>query len=396
MVRTAFLTPILALTYDGTAFNNQIAARAPAPFIRPAKTNGKPYMKIKAFLTFAAWLSTILLGSLPIAPAYAQSAASKNEAIFLYKDADRNQKVLEQAKREGSVVWYTSLAPTESTPLAQAFEKKYGVKVEIWRATSEKIVQRVVTEGRAKRHSFDVVETNAPELEMMSRENLLGAFHSPYFADLPSFGVPTHRMWAADRMSVYGVAFNTNLIKREDIPKNYEGFLDPKWKGKIGLEATDGDWMSAVLKAMGNERGMTFMRKLADMRPDMRKGHILLSELVSAGEVPVGLTIYQSNASTLKRRGGPIEWLALDPVVVRPQAIGVAKNAAHPHAALLFADFVLSPEGQTLLESMGRSPVSTKVKSEFSGLKYTMVDPASTLDESEKWQKLWDDLFIKR
>ena len=350
---------------------------------------------MKTLLFFAGWVSAIVLTA-PIAVVNAQPASVKNELVYLYKGADREQKLVQEAKREGTLVLYTSLAPTESTPLGQAFEKKYGIKVEIWRAVSEKIVQRVVTEGRAKRHAFDVVETNAPELEALSRENLLGAFHSPYFADLPPFALPAHRQWASDRMTVYGVAYNTNVIKREDLPKTYEGFLDAKWKGKIGVEATDGDWMSAMLKAMGNERGTAFMRRLSELRPDVRKGHILLAELVSAGEVPVGLTIYQSNATTLKRRGGPIDWVALDPVITRPQAIGVAKHALHPHAALLFADFVLSPEGQALLESMGRSPISTKIKSEFSTLKYTMIDPASVLDESEKWDKMWNELFVKK
>ena len=349
---------------------------------------------MKVFSPFAGCI--VVVAALAIGTASAQPMSVKNESVYLYKGADRDQKLLLEARREGSLVWYTSLAPTESTPLGQAFEKKYGIKVEIWRAVSEKIVQRIVTEGRARRHAFDVVETNAPELEALSRENLLGAFHSPHFADLPAFAVPAHRQWASDRMTVYGVAFNSNAVKREDIPKTYEGFLDPKWKGKIGVEATDADWMSAMVKAMGAERATDFMRKLAEMRPDVRKGHILLAELVSAGEVPVGLTIYQSNAITLKKRGGPIDWVAVDPIITRPQAIGVAKHAVHPNAALLFADYVLSPEGQNLLESMGRSPTSSKIKSEFSTLKYTMIDPTSVLDESEKWEKLWNDLFIKK
>ena len=350
---------------------------------------------MKSLRALAGWIAAIAL-AIPVFTANAQSVVAKNELVYLYKGADRDEKLVQEAKREGTVVWYTSLAPTESTPLGQAFEKKYGIKVEIWRAVSEKIVQRVVTEGRAKRHAFDVVETNAPELEALSRENLLGAFHSPYFVDLPAFAVPVHRQWAADRMSVYGVGFNTNVVKREELPKTYEGFLDPKWKGKIGVEATDGDWMAAMIKAMGTERGTAFMRKLSEMRPDVRKGHILLAELVSAGEIAVGLTTYQSNATTLKRRGGPIDWVALEPVITRPQAIGLAKNALHPHAALLFADFVLSPEGQTLLESMGRSPVSNKIKSEISTMKYTMIDPVSVLDESQKWEKMWNDLFVKK
>jgi iron(III) transport system substrate-binding protein len=164
-------------------------------------------------------------------PAHAQSNVAKNESIYTYKGADRDQRLSQEAKREGTLTWYTSMAPTESGPMAQAFEKKYGIKVEVWRAVSEKVVQRAITEGRARRHAFDVVETNGPELEILARENLLSAFHSPYFSDLPSFAVPSHGMWAADRMSVYGVAFNTNVVKREDMPKTYEGFLDPKGKG---------------------------------------------------------------------------------------------------------------------------------------------------------------------
>lgn len=347
---------------------------------------------MKVLLCLAVYVAALAVAS----PVNAQTQVSKNTAIYLYNAPDRDSRLVQEARREGSLVLYTSLAPTESTPLVQAFEKKYAIKVEIWRAVSEKIVQRVITEGRSRRHTVDVVETNAPEMEALSREQLLGSFHSPFFADLPPFALPVHRQWAADRMAVYGVAYNTLAVKREDIPKSYEGFLDPKWKGKIGVEATDGDWMSGVLTAMGNERGMHFMRRLADLRPDVRKGHILLAELVSAGEISVGLTIYQSNATTLKRRGGPIEWVALEPVITRPQAIGVARNALHPHAALLFADFVLSPEGQALLESMGRSPISTKVKSEVNNMKYTMIDPIKALDESEKLEKMWNDLFVKR
>jgi iron(III) transport system substrate-binding protein len=356
--------------------------------------NGNRYMK--RFLSFIKYLPMLLAGLAVIESADAQMTASKNEAIFLYNGPDRDQKIVEQAKREGSLVWYTTFAPTESPKLVQAFEKKYGIKVEIWRAATDKIVQRVITEGRANRHAFDVVETNAPELEILAREKLLGAFHSPHFAELPAFALPAHRMWAADRMSVYGVTYNTQLVKREEIPKSLEGFLDPKWKGKLGIEESDGDWMSAVVGAMGNERGMDFMRRLADMRPSLRKGHILLAELVSAGEIPIALTGFVNTAVTLKRRGAPVEWIALDPVVVRPQAIGVAKNAPHPYAALLFADFMLSPEGQELLESMGRSPVSTKVKSQYSSSRYAVIDPLRMPDEVEKWEKLWMDLFAKR
>ncbi|MEO5700589.1 MAG: extracellular solute-binding protein [Casimicrobiaceae bacterium] len=347
-------------------------------------------------MLLGALVSAAALATAPGA-AFAQAQpASGAEAVYQYRGADRDAKLVEAAKKEGTVVVYTSLATTESVPLTQAFEKKYGIKVELWRALSDKVVQRTITEAQARRHNADVVETNGPELEMIAREKLLAPFYSPAVADLPPYAVPAHKLWVSDRMNFFVVAFNTNKVKREDIPATYEGFLDPKWKGRIGIEVTDSEWLAAIVRIWGEEKGMAFFRKLAEMKPDMRKGHVLLAELISAGEVPVGLTIYNANAESMKRRGGPIDWVPVEPVIARPQGIALLKNAPHPHAALLFADFVLSQDGQQLFASLGRVPSSLKVKSTLNNFKYTMADPAIILDENDKWEKIWNDLFMRK
>ena len=336
-----------------------------------------------------------LLTALVLPAALAQTPAT-NDTAFRYRGADRDARLLEKAKQEGTVVLYTSLAPTESKPLAEAFEKKYGLKVELWRALSDKVVQRVVTEAQGKRFAVDVVETNGPEMEMIAREKLLAEFHSPHIADLPTAAIPPHRMWFPDRMNYFVVGYNTAKVQRSEIPATYEGFLDPKWKGRIGLEATDSEWMATLIKTWGNEKGLDFFRRLAAMRPDMRKGHVLLAELVAAGEVPVGLTMYNSNIESLKRKGAPIDFVPVEPVAARPQGIGLARNAPHPHAALLFADFVLSPEGQKLFESMGRVPASMRVKSHLNNFPFTLIEPATVLEEADKWGRLWDELFLRK
>jgi iron(III) transport system substrate-binding protein len=337
-----------------------------------------------------------LLAAALCAPAQAQGTAGKNDALYMYRGADRDARLLEKARQEGSVALYTSLATKESTPLAQAFEKKYGIKVELWRTTSDKVVQRVVAEGQARRHVVDVIETNGPEMEMIAREKLLSEFFSPHLADLPPNAVAPNRLWVTDRLNFFVVAYNTNKVKRSEIPAHYEGFLDPKWKGKLGIEASDSEWMATIVKQLGPERGIKLFERLAAMRPDVRKSHIMLAELVGAGEVPVALTVYNSEVESLKRRGGPVDWIAVEPVVGRPQGIGVARDAPHPHAALLFADFVLSLEGQELFNSMGRVPASLKVKSKLNDFPYTMADPATVLDENEKWEILWNRLFLKK
>ena len=298
--------------------------------------------------------------------------------------------------QDKTVVLYTSLAPTESGPLGQAFEKKTGIKVEIWRALSEKVVQRALTEAQARRFAVDVIETNGPEMEMLAREQLFAEVKSPYLGDLPAAAIPKHRQWVPDRLNFFVVAFNTTKVRRDEIPANYRGFVDPKWKGRLGLEATDTEWMASLVKIWGERDGMAYFRSLAEMRPDVRKGHVLLAELIAAGEIPVGLTVYNSNAESFKRKGAPIDWIPVPPVVARPQGIAILKNAPHREAAQAFADFVLSPEGQELFNSMGRVPVSTKVKTHLNQFEYTLVDPATVLDEQDKWTREWDKLFIQK
>ena len=302
----------------------------------------------------------------------------------------------DRAAREGTLTLYTSMAPTESQPLAAAFEKKYGIKVVVWRALSDQVVQRAITEARGRRHTVDVIETNGPEMEVLTREKLFAELRSRYLADLPAAAVPAHRHWLPDRFNFYVVAYNTTKVKRAELPATYEGFADPKWKGRIGLEATDAEWMATLIKARDGDRGTSFFRRLAALRPAVRRGHVLLAQLVAAGEVPVGLTTYHSNVLPLKRKGAPIDFAPVQPVVARPQGIAVTRNAPHPAAAALFVDFVLSPDGQRLLESLGRAPASTRVKSELNAFPFRMMDPATSLDERDKWESLWNELFLKQ
>ena len=343
------------------------------------------------------WIAVIALcAALGARAQTAQTAPAPNAAVFSYKGADRNARLLERARQEGSVTVYTSLAPTEATPLVEAFEKKTGVKVNLWRALSDAVVQRVLSEARGKRHAVDVVETNGPEMESLAREQVLAEFHSPHLADLPPAIIPRHGLWVPDRLNFFVVAYNPNKVKATDLPKTYEGFLDPKWKGRIALEATDAEWMGGVVKTWGEARGMAFFNKLGAMKPDMRKGHVLLAQLISSGEVEVGLTAYHANAQSFKKRGAPVDWAPVEPVIARPQGVGLARSAPHPHAALLFADFLLSPEAQEMLSAMGRTPSSRAVKTDTSGMNFVMSDPAVVLDESDKWQQLWDKLFMAK
>jgi iron(III) transport system substrate-binding protein len=260
---------------------------------------------------------------------------------------------------------------------------------------SENVLRRALTEMRGGRRSMDVVETNAPEVEALAREQVVAPVDSPYLADLPAWAIPPHRRWFSDRANLWVTGYNTTKVKRDEVPVAVEGFADPKWKGRLSIEATDNDWMYGVVNFMGEQRGLDFFRRLAALKPEMRKGHILVAQLVAAGELQVCLTIYSGNADSIKAKGGPIDWAVVEPLVGRPQAVALAANAPHPHAALLFADFLLSPEGQKLLADMGRVPSSRTQKTLLDAHKYVMVDPMKWIDEAPKWEKLWTELFLK-
>jgi iron(III) transport system substrate-binding protein len=345
---------------------------------------------------FQFWMRTSLLAGVTAAILTVPAAAQRTDtsAVYLYQGADRDQRLLDAAKKEGTLTFYTSMQTPESQPLSAAFEKKYGIKVILWRATSDQVVQRAITEARGNRNTMDVVETNAPEVEALAREGVVAEYFSPHFKDFPDWALPAHHKWTSARANLWVVAFNTNKAKREEIPPTYEGFADPKWRGRIGIESTDQDWMYAVIQFLGEQRGMDTFRKLSALKPDMRLGHALLAELIAAGEVPVGLTVYSGNADSVKKKGAPVEWVAVEPIVGRPQAVSVAAKAPHPNAALLFNDFLLSPDGQKVLNELDRNPASKTQTTLLTKYKYSMVDPIKWLDESSKWEKLWKELFL--
>ena len=336
----------------------------------------------------------------PVGVAVGKPIAAKGEAlspaeqIYLYQGADRATWLLEHAKKEGSLTLYTSLSPTEAMPLMKEFEKRYGLHVDIWRALSDGVLQRVLNETKAKRYTVDVVETNGPEMEIMAREKMFSEFYSPSQTELPPAMIPKHRLWMPDRLNFFVVAFNTLKVKKEDLPTHLEGFINSKWNSRLGLEATDAEWMGGLMNALGESRGNAFFKKLADMKPDVRKGHILLAQMIASGEVDVGLTIYNANAQSLKQRGANIDWVAIEPTLARPQGIALSKHAGHPYSALMFADFILSPAAQQILDNMGRPPANTTIKSNLNNFNYVLTDPGLVVDEAEKRSQTWNKLFL--
>lgn len=331
------------------------------------------------------------------APALAQVKPNATAAdVANYAGADRAQKLVEGAKKEGELNIYTSAQTDDMGALAKAFEAKYGIKVNIWRASSEKVLQRAVQEARANRAAMDVAETNGPELESMHREKVLQAVKSPYLKDLIEQAIRPHGEWVGTRLNVFVQAYNTNAVKKEEVPKTWEDLANPKWKGKLGIEQEDADWLAGQYAEMGEARASKVFRDIVSTNGiSVRKGHTLLTQLVASGEIPLALTVYNYKAQQLKEKGAPIDWFHIGPAIARPNGIGVAKNAPHPHAAVLFFDFEISEEGQKILAGRDFVPTNRKIDTPLAKIPMKFVDARVALDDYKKWEKNYEDLFLK-
>ena len=324
------------------------------------------------------------------------ATAAANRDIYLYQGADRSQRLVAEAKKEGTVVLYSTMTLEDAQPLLAAFEKKYGIKVNMWRSSSEKVLQRAVTEARGNRHTVDVCETNGPEMEALSREKLLEKVKSPYLADLIAPALRPHGEWVGTRLNVFVQAYNTQAVKKEELPKTWEDLANPKWKGKLGIEQEDSDWLAGEFAELGEAKAMKVFKDIVDKNGvSVREGHTLLAQLVVSGEIPMALTVYNYKAEQLKNKGAPIDWFSIGPAIARPNGVGVLKKAPHPHAAVLFYDFEISPEGQKILAGRDFVPTSKKVDTPLNKLPMKFVDARVQLDEFQKWEKLYADLFTK-
>jgi iron(III) transport system substrate-binding protein len=317
--------------------------------------------------------------------------------LFGYAGADRMERIIAAAKKEGSVTLYTTFAEKDQPALIKPFEAKYGVKVNVWRSGTDKVLQRTLTEAAARKYDVDLIHFGSPEMEALSREKILQAVTSPVHKDLQPGSVPAHREWAATLLSVWVQVYNTQIVRKQDLPKTYQDLLDPRWKGKLGIEAKNQDWFASVVDVMGGgEKGLKFFRDLvAKNGISVRTGHTLLNNMVIAGEVPLALTVYNYMPEQSKKKGAPIDWFALEPAVARSNAIGIARRAPHPGAALLFYEYMLG-EGQRSLVGMDYVPTNVKVASPLSNIRIVQTDPIRSLDESEKWTKIFEDTVLKR
>jgi iron(III) transport system substrate-binding protein len=348
----------------------------------------------RARATFAGLLALSLTAA-AASSADAQTTAASNAAAqapsWMVPD------LAAAAGSDGSLTVYSSMNEQEGLPLWKMFEDATGVKVNYVRSSDSIILSRIAIENRARQHSWDLAVTTT--VNRLPNETLV-QFDPPEARGLIAEARDPNRRWYGVYANYNTPAYNTNLVKRSDLPQSYEEFLNHKeWAGKIALDDTDDEWLSAMIPYYGEERGQKLLKDIVSvLKPIMVDGHLALARSVGSGEYWLALNNYASLTVNVQLSGAPIDFWALDPVALFFGSVGVSSQAPHPKAALLGANFVLSREAEQFLSKRGRIPTRPdvpvnppQVSDVLKGRKIIATIFAG--EEQKKWQGLFKDIF---
>ncbi len=289
-------------------------------------------------------------------------------------EEERVARLIEGAKAEGKLFLYTTQNIQNSVALVRKFEAKYPfLKVDMYRAATVGLLNRILSEARAKKYVPDVIEMPAFQSYVLRKEGMYASYISPESRVYQEGFKDPEGKWTGVSTNPYLMGYNTKLLSRKDIPETYEGFLAPRWKGKkIGFDTKEVEFFANMLKIMGEEKGMDFFRKLVAQQLNYRAGHTLIADLMIAGEFPVG-TVYVAAVEDRKKKGAKVDWVGVSPVIAKFVTVGVSAHAPHPNAGKLFVDYLLSREGQMVLENCERLPARPDLEADslkaFKGIK---------------------------
>jgi iron(III) transport system substrate-binding protein len=308
-----------------------------------------------------------------------------------YRGTDREEMLKAGAKKEGKVMWYTTL--TAHKEIAAVFEGKYpGIRVETYRSGSRDLLRRILSEAQSRRSLADVIETTPPTLMMMRDSKLLVPYFSPHLAAFPADSKEEadkdRVFWTTDRESLVGLGYNRNFVRAAEAPRSFSDLLKPDNKGKIMVsgDETGVRMIGAMLRAKGEE----YVKQLKglDIKMHMISGGAV-HELLAAGEMPMSVSIFRNHVLAAQPKGAPTEWLPLDLVVSNAGGVALPAASNNPYAALLFADFLLSPEGQRIFEERFRFATPAKNY----GFKRWYPEKGFTTEQYEKAQEHWQKLL---
>jgi ABC-type Fe3+ transport system substrate-binding protein len=335
--------------------------------------------------------------------------AQSPDGILLYSGPDREQRLIEGAKREGQVVIYAALIQNQAMrPIAEGFGKKYPfVRLTTWRADSEDIVQKAAAEVRANNVVADLVEGTGAGEEAVEA-NIAQPYHAPAVAGFAETYRNRAGLWAPTRLSYYSIAYNTKLVPADRVPRSYEELLDPRWRGKmawrIGSSTGTPLFLTNLRLAWGEEKARAYFEKLKDQKiVNFGAGSArTLVDRVIAGEYAIALNIFAHHPLISKAKGAPVNSQLMEPVATTAATMSVVRGLHHPYSAMLLADYILSKEGQGILARAEYFPVDpgvaplpglAAVVPRIAGVAENFVGPDQLIKYTDSSEDIFQKLF---
>ena len=335
--------------------------------------------------------------------------AASVEEIALYNKPDRQKMLVEGARKEGKITWYTSLIVDQVVrPVKDAFEKEYPfLQIEFFRGNSERLVQRMFAEYQAKKYEVDIADgtVTAP---MVKQAGYLQRFYSPHLAEYPAELKDPQGFWAVSNLYFFSLGYNTRMVKPNEVPKTYEDLLHPRWKGQMMWSTSRGSgapmMIGNLFQTMGQEKARAYLQKLKGQNvAKTTASNRQLLDLVIAGEYPMALHIFNHHAHISKTAGAPVDWYALEPASATINTISPVTRSPHPHATMLLIDFILSEKGQRVFQAVNYLPSHPKVPAKQPDLKpgggrfkrALYFTPDSQLNEGNAWVEYFENNFLK-
>ena len=338
-----------------------------------------------------------------------QSMAASVEDIAMMKSADRQKILVEGAKKEGKLMWYTTLIVDQVVrPVKEAFEKEYPfIQIDFYRGNAENLVRRMLAEYQAKRYDVDLVDGTVSPV-MVQRAGFLQRFYSPFFTEYPAELKDPQGFWGATNLYFLTPGYNTRMVKPNELPKTYEDLLNPRWKGQMMWSTSRGSgapiFIGNVLMSMGQEAGKAYLQKLRGQNiAKSTASNRQILDLTIAGEFPIALHIFNHHAYISKTAGAPVDWYALEPASATINTVSPVTRSPHPHATMLLLDFILSEKGQKVFQAVNYLPSHPKVPAKQPDLKpgggrfnrALYFTPDSQLNEGNAWVEYFENNFLK-
>ena len=309
----------------------------------------------------------------------------------------RSTVLMEGAKKEGKMVFYTSVETEFARALTGAFEAKYPfIKTDIFRSTHEKIFSRLNVERQTGTYTADAISVGEFETFHLQRRGFIAAYRSPFAAAYPDGFKDPDGYWTDLYDNLIVTAYNTSRVRSDEIPRRYEDLLHPRWKGRMVLDQNEDRWFANMLYLMGEKKGLEFMQALAKQQIAIRGGRSMVTQLLGAGEYDLQIVAYWYRPHLMKKQGAPVDWVGLEPAIIALHPISIVEKAPHPNAAKLFIDFALSDEGQGIFIQRGRESAKPGLKPE--GYPMNLKVAPSRVQLAEKlsdYTRQYEALFVR-